>query len=282
MKKIAFPIIWYIFYTISLLPAQFLRAVSKIVFLVGFKLVGYRNSVIIQNLTKALPSKDYDEISDIAHKNMRFVSHLPFEWLRLMSVSPHKIKEKINLQSDNLAIQNTDNKRNFIVVMGHYQNWELGALLPLLIARPVYAIYKEQSSELSDYVSKRWRQRFGVKLIEMKDAARFMIKNRATPSVYILLSDQRPTYSKDKVQFLNQDTYVINGLERMQKHINAIVYYMEIDAQNNRKINFHLSEIDDRRNLTSEYFEHLEQSINKSPQFWLWSHKRWKNKQIRI
>lgn len=262
---------------IGSLPLRILTFFAQLLYWIGFKVFGYRNGVIYQNLSRSFPELDYNQITKIAHRNMQFIAQLPFVWLKLMTLKPKTVADKLALTDYNqgLASISNDNK-NHILVSGHFDNWELFCLLPLLVNKPVYAVYKRQSSSFSDKITRSWRERFGLQLLEMKMSAKFMIENKHQPSIYILIGDQRPVYKKDKITFLNQNTYVMNGLDRLQAKLNAGVHYLEINEVDFKEITFKVTEIDSETSVNHNFYQLLEKSIRQKPEKWLWTHKRWK------
>ncbi len=260
-----------------MLPLNILSFFAQILYWIGFKVFGYRNGVIYQNLSRSFPELDYKEITKIAQRNMQFIAKLPFIWLKLMTVKPKSVNHSLALTDQNHSLASISNDhKNHILVSGHFDNWELFCLLPLLVNKPVYAVYKRQSSHFADKITRSWRERFGLKLLEMKMSAKFMIENKDQPAIYILIGDQRPVYKKEKITFLNQETYVMNGLDRLQHKLKADVHYLEIDAFDFKEITFKLKPIQCESCINRKFYQFLEKSIRKQPEKWLWTHKRWK------
>lgn len=265
-------------YAISLLPSGVLRVISKGAYLLSFYVFNYRQHVIIQNLARSFPEKNYDEIQRLARRSILHLFSLFPQWIKQISVSQKQILSKIQIRDKQLLQTMSEDNQNYLLVLGHYGNWEYLAALPLLMKKPVYALYKKQKSSAADFLSMKWRSRFGVKLLESSEAARFMIRHKDEPAVYIQIADQRPPRNTTKsILFLNQQTPVITGVEKLQPKINARVVYLEImPHQNYRCYSLNLTDISDNDDVTKQYFAELEKTIRKQPPFYLWSHKRWK------
>ena len=84
------------------------------------------------------------------------------------------------------------------------------------------------------------------------------------------------------VDFLNHDTPVYSGPERIARMQHSQVYYLDIRRpRRGYYIGKFIKMADDaaeceKFTLTKEYFRLLEESIRRQPQYWLWSHRRWK------
>ncbi|MFW5757274.1 MAG: lysophospholipid acyltransferase family protein [Bacteroidota bacterium] len=278
MKILISRLVWLMVYALSLLPLSILRTISEVLYLFSYYLFNYRQHVIIQNLARSFPEKNYDEIQQLARQNMQHLFALFPQWMKQISISKNQILSKIQVRDKQLLQTMSEDNKNYLLVLGHYGNWEYLAALPMMMKKPVYALYKKQKSAPADFLSMKWRSRFGVKLLESSEAARFMIKHRDQPAVYIQIADQRPPKNTTKsVLFLNQQTPVITGVEKLQPKINAGVVYLEImPHQNYRYYSFNLTDISGAEDITRSYFAALEHTIQKAPKYYLWSHKRWK------
>jgi len=278
MKMLISKFVWLFVYTLSLLPLGILRVISEGLYLLSYYVFNYRQHVIIQNLARSFPEKNYDDIQQLARKNTQHLFALFPQWMKQISITKNQILGKIQIRDKKLLQIMSEDDKNYLLVLGHYGNWEYLAALPLMMKKPVYALYKKQKSTPADFLSMKWRNRFGVKLLESSEAARFMIKHRNQPAVYIQIADQRPPKNTTKsVLFLNQQTPVITGVEKLQPKINAGVVYLEImPYQNYRYYSFNLTNISGNEDITERYFAALEHTIRKAPEYYLWSHKRWK------
>ncbi len=259
------------------LPNFVHKLTYKFIYFVGFRLFGYRKDIIIQNVSRAFPTKNYDFVRRITLANMYFMAKLPIEWLQLASLSKKRALRMIDVKNKGYWAEISQDDNNHILMTGHYHNWEMMALLPLITSKTVYGVYKEQRSELSNKLTRKWREHFGAQLIEMKTAGRFMLKHKRNPAIYVLIADQSPVYNKKELRFLNQNTYVINGVERLQSILDAKLSYLEINIDEQKKLEFNTTPLDSDKPIES-YFTELEKSIHKAPEYWLWSHKRWKRR----
>ena len=98
------------------------------------------------------------------------------------------------------------------------------------------------------------------------------------------ISDQTPKWNNIHLwlPFLNQDTPVFTGGERIMRKMNDAVFYVEMQRPKRGKYicTFKLITREapslPEHEVTTRFFKMLEETINKQPAFYLWTHNRWK------
>jgi KDO2-lipid IV(A) lauroyltransferase len=101
------------------------------------------------------------------------------------------------------------------------------------------------------------------------------------------LSDQSPPRTELNyfVDFLSQKTAFYDGMEKVARTLNYAVIYLDIKRVNRGFYEVEIIPIThDAKNtkedfITKEYIRLLEKSIISQPDNWLWSHRRWKNRE---
>jgi len=103
-----------------------------------------------------------------------------------------------------------------------------------------------------------------------------------------MVADQSPIKSEIHywTNFLNQDTPIFLGVERIAKKMNYVVVYTRI--QRIKRGNYEVSFIPVTENpketkefeITEKHTKLLEETIKMYPDNWLWSHRRWKHKRV--
>ena len=177
--------------------------------------------------------------------------------------------------------------RSVIAVCGHYGNWELAALkCGLVTDKRRVIVYKPLSDKIFDNFLKKNRSRFGCTLVAMKMALRKMIEFKGEPSLNIFVGDQTPVREETQyfTQFLNQPTAMFLGIEKLAKVIDAVVVFCKVDVVKRGYYTYTWMPLVEEPKLalpyaiTESHVNCLETIIRARPEYWLWSHRRWKIK----
>ena len=174
--------------------------------------------------------------------------------------------------------------------MSHAGNWEYTSQRVCFAGRNfeyIGVVAKEVSNPYFDkfFTNMRLRLQDGnAEIIPFKQTARYLASIRHKTSMIITIADQTP--HKDQIQyrtnFLNQDSGVFLGPERIAKSLNYAVVYCHVLKNGRGKYHIDFELITDTPNdtelyeITNKHVKLLEEDIIKQPETWLWSHRRWK------
>jgi len=283
-----FYILYAFIWIITWLPLRVLYIISDIFFPVVYYIVGYRKNVVRLNLTRSFPDKTVKERRTIERRYYHFLCDLIVETIHEMHISEKDILRRMtfgNLQD--IVEQNALNK-SVMIMTAHYGNWEwlLAFSLYLPEKQPSNPIYKRLRNERFDKLFHQLRSRYGAKLIEKKDLLRVMFKLQKEKQVanFWMISDQTPNGKNLHywTTFLNQDTATVTGTEQLARKFDYPVFYAEINRVKRGYYHCEFIPITLEPTKTAEfeiseqYMRLLEKSIEAHPEFWLWSHRRWK------
>jgi KDO2-lipid IV(A) lauroyltransferase len=271
---------------ISLLPYSILYFISDILYIIIFKIIGYRRTVVSTNLTNSFPEKDKQELYAIMSDFYRHLCDLIIESLKGFTISEKEIKSRLVVKNPELSNSFAKKGQSIIFVGGHYNNWEICAqAFSLHSSHNCIGIYKPLSNKFLNKKIYSSRTKFGTSLVSMKQAKKsFSESNKAKAIVFG--SDQNPSNPKSAywLRFLNQDTAVLFGAEKYAKDFNFPVIYVGIKKVKRGHYEVEYSLVTDKPKeeeygkITEDFTKRLEQDIIKEPQYWLWSHRRWKHK----
>jgi KDO2-lipid IV(A) lauroyltransferase len=268
-------------------PLEFHYLVSDLLFFLIYHAAGYRKTVVRKNLQNAFPEKELTEILAIEKKFYRGFADMFIETLYFTHTWKKRDKKRLILENIDLFYDNVSQGRNVIVVCGHFGNWEFMQLFQNKIEEKTFFVYKKLNNKAFDQFYRDLRARV-AQALEMSETYRKLIsetnKGRAWGALFI--SDQRPLPNdlKNWVTFLNQDTPVMTGTERIAKKTNAVIIYLEVKRIKRGYHKAYFEELlSEPRNtipleITTIFMKRLEKSINESPEQYLWTHKRWKFK----
>ncbi|MGZ3900547.1 MAG: lysophospholipid acyltransferase family protein, partial [Bacteroidia bacterium] len=235
MGKIAFNIfVIPLLYFISILPFWLLQLKSRGLYVLVYYIVGYRKKVVLQNLKNSFPEKSEDEIKAIAKQFYKHFCDVIFEIVKLLTISPENFKKHFMMTESALKVFHyfENKKQSIIGVMGHCGNWEWGAIAhQFYFKQLITGVYHPLSNKNFDAFMLKLRGRMGGNIVAMKNLYRELItlKSKGIPTTVGLIADQTPPpESAYWTTFLNQDTPVFNGAEKLSRKFNYPVVYVGI------------------------------------------------------
>lgn len=289
MKALGFYIFLIFFRPFLWLPIRLWYIFADVLYIIMYYLAGYRKKVVFENLSRAFPDKDDQWIKHTAKKYYRHLGDYFIESLKLDAISKTLIKKRCVFKNLDIIRDANASGKDVVIFLGHYANWEWITSMPLWISDlNCFTVYKPLKNKyFNDYFLKI-RQRFGVMPVPMRRSARELIKfhNEGKRSVSGLISDQNPGSFDVRywVKFLNQDTAVFEGGEKIARKIDANVVYMRMKKTARGHYETEIIPMFDSAAKTKshqiirKYYKLLEEDIISRPELWLWSHKRWKRK----
>jgi|SRR5690606_1032581 len=284
LQTVAYRSAYAVIYAVSLLPMTFLYAMASFTFFVAYYVVGYRKEVVIQNVARSFPEKQYGETHAIVKKFYACFTAYFAEMIKSVSVPAEDLDRKIIFENLEIIGRHVNEGRNVIASMGHCGNWEMLNFLRHKVHHDVYAVYKPLSSKLANNLMIKLRSRFGMKLIRDRAVTRYILSNNSSPAVYLFIADQYPRIKNEEYKFtlLNQETYFFSGMEKLARASEAAVIYLHITqlAKGNYRVSCipinAKAESTKVGEITQKYVKLLTENIKEEPYGWLWTHKRWK------
>lgn len=278
-----------LFRVIGRLPFGALYVLADVLALLMHRVAGYRRKVVRRNLEESFPEMSARERRDVERKFYRFLADCFVETVKLSSISDAEMRRRMVFENLDEVSADLREGRNVSVYLGHYGNWEWISSLPLHLEAPVHAcqIYHRLRSKSVDRLYLRLRSRFGATSVAMDDALTSLLADRreGRPNITGYISDQAPKYYAVHrfIPVLNHpETAVITGTERLARMMGSAVYYAEVSRPRRGYYVCRFVKLADdaaalpKFELTDSYWRHLEATIRRRPELWLWSHKRWK------
>lgn len=272
---------------ISRLPLFILYGISNLLFFIIYRILGYRRTVVRNNLIQSFPEKSLTGILRIESAFYRHLGDLIVESIKNFTISEAESKKRMRLVNTELLEYYFKKGQSVILVGGHYNNWELFALaVPGQVNHRPMALYSPLKSKFWNKKIIESRSKYGLQMLTIDAVLQTMKTHEEGQFAVIFGSDQSPRRSQLAyfTTFLNQETAVAYGAERMAREFN-----MPVIAGSNLKVARGHYEIvftlisDDHCKLkpgeiTKGFTKQLEKDILNAPQYWLWTHKRWKHK----
>lgn len=249
------------------------------------RIFSYRKSVIIGNIQRSFPDKSELEQQQLVKQFYRHFTDILVEGIKNLSISKNQLKKRMIVRNPELMQALYGEKRNVILVSGHFNNWEwLISAQNLLFNHQSLGIGMPMTNKFWDKKVNQRRERFGMQVI---NASNYQLKFRTfkkKPFAVLTLGDQSPAHSSKSywMNFLNQKTAVLFGTEQMANDYNFVVVFFVVHKIKRGFYELELKLITkDAKTLnwgeiTEIHTNLLENEIIKNPSQWLWSHKRWK------
>jgi KDO2-lipid IV(A) lauroyltransferase len=275
-------------YLLSILPFPILYRVSDGFYFILYYVFGYRKKVAMQNLRNSFPERSEAEIKRLCKDYYHYLCDLFLESFKTLTIGRSAMLKRCTISPAAKEIFDRYHRegKSIIVVMGHYGNWEwAGNTFSLTCKHKLFVVYHPFGNKYFNGLMYRMRTRFGNGLIAMKDTYKDMVRNKAMISATAFIADQTPQPDNAFwTTFLNQDTPVFQGTEKIARKMNYPIIYITIKRLKRGYYNI-MAEIlsDDAKNtadgkISELHTARLEKDIREQPEIWLWTHRRWKHK----
>jgi KDO2-lipid IV(A) lauroyltransferase len=268
---------------------QLLYVKSTLLFVFIYYIIGYRRKVVKGNLNLVFPEKSIAEIKQIEKQFYKHLCDLVFETIKSLTISEEELKKRFVYE--NMEVLNTyfDNKRSTLVLCGHYGNWEWSNIAPAFTKAEPFGVYKPIRNKHLDALVKKIRGRFGAKIISNKQivSTLFRSSKRNEYSMTLLVADQTPKMDnfKHRDSFMGINVPVFTGTEELAKKLDFNTVYLKVIKvrRGYYKAEFVPLAEDPKQfedfQITRLFLDEVEKQIYEDPQFYLWSHKRWKHRE---
>lgn len=279
-----YPIVYGLFYLLSLLPWRVLYLISDALYLLVYYIIGYRKKVVSDNLRIAFPDKTEAERVRIAKDFYHNFIDSFIEIIKLLSVSEKTFRKRFSINID--VLNNLyAGTQNVEIVSGHYFNWEYANLGVSLDSKfPFIGVYMPLSNKVFDKLIYRLRTKFGSLLVpasEFKSNFHQYAKNRYALG---LVADQNPGNPGKAywTNFFGKPAPFARGPEKGAKMNNTAIVYAHFYKikRGHYRLDFELITTTPKDYpdgaLTKLLVKKVEESVKKIPANYLWSHRRWK------
>lgn len=270
---------------LSKLPLSALYKLSDFMYLVLYRGLGYRTKVVFGNLRNSFPEKSEVEIKAIGDEFYRFFCDQLVETIRLFSMSKEELYERCKMKDIELFHRHFAEGRSVIIAGGHYNNWELVAMgLCAQVPHEGVALYHPLKNQFFNQKLQDSRGRFGLEMVPTRDSRTFFADNKERLIATVFGTDQAPSNPRNAywTMFLKQETPVFWGTERYAKQYDWPVVFIKVDRVGRGYFTVETLPVSSDPKSTAEgeitetHTRILEKIIREKPDYWLWTHRRWK------
>lgn len=291
MQLLLFILVYPLILLISLLPFRLLYVLSDIVFFIIYYVARYRRKVVRDNIALALPHLSKKERMSIEKKAYVHMCDMFLEMMKTMSISKKEMEKRFVFKNLDTYLNFERQGKSVAMMLAHYASYEWAIIMNTKISYEGYGIYKKINNKYFDRLVRKIRSKFNTHLIHTNESSSVLAENVKLGKnvVYGLVSDQSPQ-SKPKTHwapFMNINVPVYTGAEFLSKKYDMAVVYLKVEKV---KRGFYEAEFEVLANetagipnyeITDLFLRKVEAQILAAPQYYLWTHRRWKHKDRR-
>jgi Kdo2-lipid IVA lauroyltransferase/acyltransferase len=283
---LVYPILW----AISILPFRLLYLLSDLIYVLLYYIVGYRKKTVRNNLALALPHLSDKERLDIEKKFFHHMCDLFLEMIKTMSISEAELDKRYTFSNLELYKDLEKKQKSIALMCAHYASYEWAVSMNRYITFEGFAIYKKINNEYFDKLVRKIRSKFKATLITTKETIPSIKENYKTGNlgVYGFASDQSPKISSVFYwsKFMGVEVPVHTGAEMLAKKYDMNVIFLKTKKIKRGYYQATFQSVyEDVKSvpnyeITDAFLKMVEGQIQETPEFYLWTHKRWKHKRI--
>lgn len=275
-----------VLYALSVLPMWVLHRLSDFLYLLIYHVFGYRKKVVRQNLKNSFPDKTDAELKTIEKGFYKHLCDLVVESLKGFTIREKQMRMRFTVEGVEVFNQLLEKKKHIIMLTAHYNSWEwagmsMGIHLPVLN----FGMYKPVNNKPLEAALLKSRQKFGLQMFPMRDTASYFEKYKDEKMIMAFVADQTPSNltTAHWVNFLNRETAFFPGPEKFARKYDCAIIYADIRKVGRSRYHTVFSELltepanYPEHAITEMYAHKVESVLKEKPDYWLWSHKRWKH-----
>jgi len=290
MQLLVYILIYPLLWLISILPFRLLYLLSDGVYVLIYYILGYRKKTVRENLALALPHLSKEERLEIEKKSFRHLCDMFLEMVKTMNISSKEMDKRFQYANLDVYLDLEKKGKSIALMCAHYASYEWVISMNKYITFEGFAIYKKIANTHFDALVKNIRSKFQAHLITTKETTEVMQKNynENRLSIYGFAGDQSPKADKAYhwAPFMGVSVPVHTGAEMLSKRFDLNVIFLKVKKikRGYYEASFEvLSEnvlsVPDYQ-ISDMFLKRVEKQIAEAPEFYLWTHKRWKHKKI--
>lgn len=290
MQLIAFILIYPLLWVVSILPFRILYAVSDLLYVFIYYFIGYRKKVVQDNLKLVFPEKSEDDLVEITKKFYRHLCDMFVESIKSMNISLDSMKARYKFNNLDIIKNFEKQNKNIVLMCAHYGSWEWIFILQTYTTHRSYAIYKRLQNTYFDRLVKSIRARYNSYLITTKET--FTVLEAAKKNGVLFMggfaSDQSPKKHKARhwANFMGINVPVHTGAEALAKKLDVPIVFFAVERVKRGYYEATFQTLVETPKdfkdyeITDRFLELVENQIKQAPEYYLWTHKRWKHRKV--
>lgn len=280
---IAYPFLWLV----SILPFPIFYALSDVIYFLIYHIIGYRKKTVRNNLALALPHLSEAERRVIEKKFYQHFCDMFLEMAKTMTISEEEINKRFVITNPELVTEYEQKGKSIMLLASHYASWEWLLALNKKLSFQGVGVYKKLANKYFDKLVIDIRSKYNTKLVVTRETIPLIANNqrKGILSMYGMASDQSP--KNDRIihwgNFMGIDVPVHTGAEVLAKKYDLTVLFAKVEKVKRGYYQATLIPLtDDPKSIpnfeiTNMFIKEVEKQIHEAPQYYFWTHKRWKH-----
>lgn len=290
MQLLAYILIYPILWFVSILPFRLLYAVSDLLYILMYHVFRYRKQTVQDNLRLVFPEKSDLEIKIITKKFFHHFCDMILESIKSMNISLEFMKARYTFKNLDIIKDFEKQNKSIVLMCAHYGSWEWIFILQTYTSHRGYGIYKRLQNKYFDRLIKSIRARYNSYLITTKETFSVLeeAKKNGILSMNGFASDQSP--KKDKAyhwnNFMGIKVPVHTGAEMLAKKLDMPVVFFAVERKKRGYYEATFQTLAETPTdfkdyeITDKFLKLVEKQIHEAPEYYLWTHKRWKHREL--
>jgi Kdo2-lipid IVA lauroyltransferase/acyltransferase len=270
------------------LPFWVIYRLADLFYVFLYYIYKYRRKIVHTNLSLSFPEKSPEEIKRITKKYYHHLSNVGLETIKFYGMTEKQIKDRLKINNLDLYEEYGKQGKSMIVLAMHYNNWEWSHYMQKFIKAQLLVVYNpvKKNKKLERFILDT-RERFGAITVPVGQAVRTALEydgGEKLGSLMLAADQTAPAYSQFWTTFLNQETafFIVPAKIAIKTNRPIIMHHTKRLGRGQYEV-FHYKLIENPSEYTPEeimlvYVKKLEEIIQAEPEYWLWSHRRWKHK----
>ena len=251
-----------------------------------FQMIGplFRSKrLIYSNIKKALPNIKQNELNEIYNSMWNNYGRVFAEYIFIKKFRQDRLSSNIVIEGGEILENIKRNKQRVVFISGHFSNFELMAMQIEKMGIKVAAIYRPLNNiflnQIMEKIRKNYICKFQIKkgIGGTKELVRLIKDGFSTA----LMIDQRVSEGIQS-NFFGKKAFTTTIPAQLVKKYKIPVVPIFIERFDNIKFKMtvekpiYFQENKSIEEITNELNKLLEDMILKKPNYWIWSHNRWK------
>lgn len=281
---LVFPILWLI----SILPFRLFYFLSDFVYVIVYHLLGYRKRTVRENIALTLPHLSENERLSIEKKFYHHMCDMFLEMVKSLSISKEEMNKRFKINNIEVLHEFEQKGKSIVILTSHYASWEWLIILSSKTKLVLVGVYKKIANQYFDQLVRKIRSKFGTELVSTADTIKLIQENEKQGKLcmYGLISDQSPKLNRafHWCKFMGVEVPVHTGAEMIAKRHDLSVVFVDVKKVKRGYYEATLHVLTEQSKsipdfeITETYLKLVEKQIYDAPEYYLWTHKRWKHR----